>query len=121
MKKIFDKSLAMVTSMMLISTSAINASEYIVSNYTENHKDKIYEIVSKYRFPSILSPFTQKEFQKKYPNLELIETFKTKESGHRFIQNATYNITKDTNTVVYSIPKSLYQFMVYDYFAENNT
>ncbi len=100
----------------LLITGATQASEYIVSNYDDNNKPQICDIVSKYRFPSILSPFIQKEFENKYPNLDLMETFKTKESEHQFIQNAVQKI--DPKAKVYTITKSLYQFIVYNYFAE---
>lgn len=116
MEMIFTKSLAIVASVVLINTYALNASEYIVGNCKEDNKAKIYEIVSKYRFPSILSSYIKDEFRIKYPDLDLTSTFGTKENEYKFLQNEVKNI--DKNTEVYAIPKSLYQFITYDYFAE---
>ena len=110
-----SKSFTKIT-LALIITNATYASEYIVSNYNDNNREQIYEVVSKYRFPSILSKFIQKEFKEKYPKLDLEKTFGTKEAEYNFILDAVKNI--DSKAKVFAIPKSLYQFMVYDYFAE---
>ncbi len=101
----------------LILADVTQASEYIVDGYTDSTKKQIYEVVTKYRFPSILSQFTQAEFNQRYPNLNLIKTFKTKETEYEFIKNEVNKI--DANTSIYAIPKSLYQFVVYDCFANN--
>lgn len=114
MLQTFNK-LALYLASAITITNA-HSSEYIVTNANDTSKEQIYYIVSKYRFPSILSQFTQEEFKDKYPKLDLIDTFKTKESEHQFIQNEIKKI--EPNAKVYAIPKSLYQFMVYDYFAE---
>lgn len=105
--------------MCLISAITITSaypSEYIVIGASEENKEKIYDIVSKFRFPSILSPFIQKEFRDRYQNYNLIETFKTKEAEYKFLQTAIREI--DNKAEVNAITKSEYQFTAYDYFAK---
>ena len=103
--------------MCLVSAITITSaypSEYIVIGASEKNKEKIYDIVSKFRFPSILSPFIQKEFGERYQNYNLIETFKTKEAEYKFLQTAIREI--DNKAEVNAITKSEYQFTAYDYF-----
>ena len=114
MNKKIMKIITQITSALII-TGTTNASEYIIKDYHKDNKEKIYEIVSKYRFPSILNPSIQQEFATKYPKLDLIQTFETKDTEYKFIQNEIKNINKQAQ--VYAIPKSLYQLIVYDYFA----
>ena len=110
----FNKLALCLTSAMTITAAYSN--EYIVTNASEENKEQIYDIVSKFRFPSILSQFTQNEFKQKYQNHNLIDTFKTKEAEYNFLKTEINNI--DKNAEVFAIPKSLYQFIVYDYFAD---
>ena len=76
----FNKLAIYLTSAITI-TSAYS-SEYIVTNANETNKEQIYDIVSKFRFPSILSKFTQEEFRTKYQDqgYDLINTFRTKDA-----------------------------------------
>ena len=101
--------LCLITTLTITNTYS---SEYIIKNASDENKEQIYEIVSKFRFPSILSKFTQEEFRTKYKNYNLVETFKTKEAEYNFLKTEINNI--DKNAEVFAIPKSLYQFMVYD-------
>ena len=104
-----------IMSSVLVITHFTHASEYIISDYDNSNKEQVYKIVSKYRFPSILSKFTQEEFKNRY-KLSLIETFGTKEKEHKFLQSEITKIAPKAK--ICAIPKSLYQLIVYDYFAE---
>ena len=44
----------------------------------------------------------------------MINTFRTKETEYDFLKNEIQNIDKDAKII--AVPKSLYQFMTYDYF-----
>ena len=113
LKKHTQIALCLTTTLTITNTYS---NEYIINNASEENKEQIYDIVSKFRFPSILSKFTQAEFKQKYPNHDLIKTFKTKEAEYNFLKTEINNI--DKNAEVFAIPKSLYQFIVYDYFAD---
>ena len=104
--------LCLTTTLTITNTYS---SEYIIKNASDENKEQIYEIVSKFRFPSILSKFTQAEFKQKYPNHDLVETFVTEAAEYDFKKQEINKI--DKNARLWNIPKSLYQLIVYDYFA----
>ena len=108
----FSKLTLCVTS--TIALTSVYSNEYIIDNYSNDNKEQLYSIVSKFRFPSILSKFMQEEFRVKYPDYDLIDTFRTKETEYEFLKSEINGIDEDAK--ITAVPKSLYQFMTYDYF-----
>ena len=111
----YKKSRIAFYSVAAITVTNTYSSECIIKNASDENKEQIYEIVSKFRFPSILSKFTQEEFRTKYKNYDLVETFVTEAAEYDFKKQEINKI--DKNARLWNIPKSLYQLIVYDYFA----
>ncbi len=100
--------------MTVMSQSFIEANdEYLVVNYQDSQKAKIYDLLTKYRFPSILNKANRDEFRIRYTKLNLQDTFRSKETERKFIKNEINKIAPGTQ--VLTIPKTLYQFGTYDY------
>ena len=84
-------------------------SEYFVKNVQKKNQDKVYEIISKFRFPSILNKNLQEEFKKKFPKRDLLDTFQTAESELEFLNEEIKKIEPEAE--VFSITKSLYEMI----------
>ena len=103
---------------MVATSQHVQAYEYIVESadqIDDKIKSRIYDIVTNFRFPSILDKEIQAKIKSMYPSLDMEKTFGIKEEEYKFIQSEVHKIA--SNIKVTAIPKSLWQFIAYDYFA----
>ena len=84
----YKKSRIAFYSVAAITVTNAYSIEYIIKNASDENKEQIYKIVSKFRLPSILSKFTQAEFGQEYPNINLRDAFGKQEAEIKFIQEA---------------------------------
>ena len=94
-----------------VAVANVHSYEYVVNGESE----EAYEIISKYKFPSILDMDRQNEFKKRYPNCDIIETFSTKQSESQFIKRAINAVNQDAQ--IFAVTKSLYQLIAYTYMS----
>ena len=97
---------------ILVTNAAAN-NEYIICSAPISKRTTIYDIVTRYRVPTILSKFVQNDFKESYKKLDIDNTFASKENEFQFLYTEMKKINKDIELL--AIPKSLYQFIIYDY------
>ena len=96
------------------SISAVH-SELIVMNLDDKiTKQKIYNDILSFSIPTLTSKDVRDRFSNKY-HYDLVETFVTEAAEYDFKKQEINKI--DKNARLWNIPKSLYQLIVYDYFA----
>ncbi len=103
---------------MVATSQHVQAYEYIVESadqIDDKIKSRIYDIVTNFRFPSILDKEIQAKVKTMYPSLNMEKTFGTKEEEYKFLQSEVQRLA--SRIKVTAIPKSLWQFIAYDYFA----
>ena len=89
-------------------------SELIVMNLKDGVKQKVYEDILSFSIPTLTSKDIRDRFSDKY-NYDLVKTFETEAAEYDFKEKEINKI--DKNAILYDIPKSLYQLIVYDYVA----
>ena len=77
-------------------------------------KQKIYNDILSFSIPTLTSKDVRDRFSNKY-HYDLVETFVTEAAEYDFKKQEINKI--DKNARLWNIPKSLYQLIVYDYFA----
>ena len=105
------------TTMSILVENAEANNEYIICSAPISKRTTIYDIVTRYRVPTILSKFVQNDFKESYKHLDVDNTFASKENEFQFLYKEMKKINKDIELL--AIPKSLYQFIIYDYLVNN--
>ena len=110
-----------ILSTLFLTANASNANYTYVfklsANASNEQKDKVYKFLNTYSFTSMLNPENQKKFKTNYANYDEAKVYETSATEFEFIKTELAKI--DDGIIVYRLPKSLYQMVAYDYFAEN--
>jgi len=100
---------------MATSVSTVSSQEFIVTDLNDKYKKEVYNDILSFSIPTLTTESVKLRFKNKYKDYDLLKTFGTKGAEYDFKKQEINKI--DKNARLWGIPKSLYQLIVYDYFA----